>query len=97
MNWLLRYGMRIVRIVAGAAILLVGIGLLVLPGPGIPLVIVGLAILAVDFVWARRLKKRLEEQAKAVVNKVCGKSSSGGPRSVVANTDSGRDGVHPSN
>lgn len=70
MNWLLTNGMKVVRIVAGLAILIVGVGLLVLPGPGIPLIILGLAILAVDFVWARRLKAHLHEQANKVVHRV---------------------------
>ncbi|TMB42228.1 MAG: hypothetical protein E6J58_02075 [Deltaproteobacteria bacterium] len=45
---------RIAVIVAGTVLLLVGIALLVLPGPGIPLVLAGLALLATQFSWARR-------------------------------------------
>ena len=32
----------------------IGAALLFLPGPGIPLLIAGLAILATEFVWARK-------------------------------------------
>lgn len=71
MNWVLKHGMKVARIVAGVAIILIGMGLGFIPGiPGFPLVFAGLAILAVDFVWARRLKKRIEEQTKKVVDKV---------------------------
>ncbi|MCX7915473.1 MAG: PGPGW domain-containing protein [Verrucomicrobiae bacterium] len=51
------------RISVGVALSLVGIALLVLPGPGIPLILFGLTILAADFVWARRLKRRLCREA----------------------------------
>jgi hypothetical protein len=38
----------------GGTVLLIGIALLVLPGPGLPIVAAGLAILASEFLWARR-------------------------------------------
>jgi Putative transmembrane protein (PGPGW) len=37
----------------GGTVLLIGIALLVLPGPGIPVVAAGLTILAGQFLWAR--------------------------------------------
>ena len=46
---------RIARIGAGIGLVLLGLFLLVLPGPGILTIGAGLAILAIDFVWARRL------------------------------------------
>jgi len=46
---------RIARIGAGLGMVLLGILLLALPGPGVLTIAGGLAILAVDFVWARRL------------------------------------------
>jgi uncharacterized protein (TIGR02611 family) len=38
----------------GGTVLLVGIAFLVLPGPGLPIVAAGIAILATEFLWARR-------------------------------------------
>jgi hypothetical protein len=38
----------------GGTVLLVGIALLILPGPGLPIVAAGIAILATEFLWARR-------------------------------------------
>ncbi len=70
MDWVVKHGLKIARIIAGMVVLLVGLALLVLPGPGIPFVLAGLAILAVDFVWARQLKKRIESKTKEVVDKV---------------------------
>jgi len=46
---------RIARIGAGLGMVLLGILLLALPGPGILTIAGGLAILAVDFEWARNL------------------------------------------
>lgn len=50
----------------GYALLVVGGMLLVLPGPGIPLIIAGLALLERDAPWARRLRVRLQERVQRV-------------------------------
>lgn len=44
---------RIVIAVIGGTILLGGIIMLVTPGPGVLIIALGLAILAVEFAWAR--------------------------------------------
>ena len=44
---------RIVRTVVGSLVLLAGLAMLVLPGPALLVVPLGLAILAIDFAWAR--------------------------------------------
>jgi len=49
---------RLVVAVIGFTVILVGVALLVLPGPGIAVIIGGLAILAVEFAWARRILQR---------------------------------------
>ncbi|MDP9299942.1 MAG: PGPGW domain-containing protein [Actinomycetota bacterium] len=73
-----RSGKRIAVTIAGFAVLLAGIALLVLPGPGWLLIFIGLTILATEYVWAQRLlnvAKRKAEQAKDVVLR---KKDSGG-------------------
>ena len=50
----------------GGTVLLVGVALLVLPGPGLPIVAAGLAILATEFFWAKRALRR----AKGAVARV---------------------------
>jgi tellurite resistance protein TerC len=45
---------KIVTAVIGLTVLAIGIALLVLPGPGLPIVAAGLAILGTEFLWARR-------------------------------------------
>jgi hypothetical protein len=44
--------------VLGGSVVLVGIAMLVLPGPAILVIPLGLAILATEFLWARRWLKR---------------------------------------
>ena len=74
MKWLARNAKKIIRITAGVAIILIGMGLGFVPGiPGFPFVILGLGLLAVDFVWAARLHRKMKETAGKVVNKVRGK------------------------
>ena len=65
-----RNGKRIGITIAGFAVLLAGVVLLVLPGPGWLLIFAGLAILSTEYVWARRLlttAKDKAEQAKDAV------------------------------
>jgi uncharacterized protein (TIGR02611 family) len=56
---------RIARIGAGIGTVLLGILLLALPGPGILTIAGGLAILAVDFVWARRLLDWMKDRFRS--------------------------------
>lgn len=55
--------LRGLLIVAGFLLLLVGVALLVLPGPGLLLVLGGLALLANEFEWAHRLTEPVREKA----------------------------------
>ena len=54
-------GRRIVVAVVGGSILLLGVIMLVTPGPAFIVIPIGLAILAVEFVWARHWLKKLRE------------------------------------
>jgi len=45
----------------------VGIALLVLPGPGIPLIVAGLALLGTQFPWARRALEWLRARARSAL------------------------------
>jgi tellurite resistance protein TerC len=59
MNISYKTARRIAAMVIGFTILLMGLVLLVLPGPGIVLSAVGLAILGVEFAWARKWLHKL--------------------------------------
>ena len=66
----LRFARKVAVAVIGSTVLAFGIALIVLPGPafvGIPL---GLAILATEFLWARRLLRRVREGATSAYQRV---------------------------
>lgn len=54
--------------VIGFTILAIGIAMIVLPGPAVVVIPIGLAILATEFIWARKLlvtvKERFERMKK---------------------------------
>jgi uncharacterized protein (TIGR02611 family) len=58
-----RSGKRIAVTVVGFAVLLAGVAMLVLPGPGWAAIFLGLAILATEYVWAQRLLKMAKDKA----------------------------------
>jgi hypothetical protein len=57
---------RAAIVLGGFGLLAVGLALLVLPGPGIPVVIAGLGLLSLEFEWARRLRRRALHHAERV-------------------------------
>jgi uncharacterized protein (TIGR02611 family) len=64
---------RIGITIAGVLVTLLGVALLVLPGPGWLLIFAGLAILATEYVWARRLLEAAKRKAGQAKDKVLGK------------------------
>lgn len=57
---------RLAKIVIGFTLLILGVVMLITPGPGLITIALGLALLGAEFVWARRLLNRLKaESAKA--------------------------------
>ena len=57
---------RLFRIVGGFTLLLAGIVMLVTPGPGWLVILLGLGLLAAEFVWARRLMDRIKRESDRV-------------------------------
>jgi Putative transmembrane protein (PGPGW) len=64
-RWVNRLGLRsrprvrkLIVAVIGSTVVLFGLSLIVLPGPAVVVVPLGLAILATEFAWARRLIRR---------------------------------------
>ena len=73
-NMIVRNAYRMIVLVVGLSIVGLGLVLVVLPGPWtIPLVLLGLAILASEFLWARLLLQR----AKGYANKAKEKGKGG--------------------
>ena len=52
---------RIVVGIVGATVLVIGVVMLVTPGPALVVIPVGLAILSIEFTWARAWLRRLRE------------------------------------
>ena len=57
---------RIAILFAGLVILIAGIAMLVLPGPGLVFIPLGLMILAKEFLWAKALLKKLKDSNKTI-------------------------------
>ena len=56
----LQQAKRFIVIVAGFTILLIGVALIVLPGPAVLVIPIGLGVLATELVWARKLLAKLK-------------------------------------
>ncbi len=59
---------RLIIGIIGTSILIIGIAMIVLPGPAFIVIPVGLSILATEFLWAKKLiekfKNKFEEMKK---------------------------------
>ena len=56
-----RTARRIAVLAVGSTVVLLGIVMLVTPGPGLVVIPVGLAILSVEFAWARLWLRKVRE------------------------------------
>jgi len=61
---------RAVFAIVGFVVLAAGVVMLVTPGPGIPVIILGLGMLALEFAWAERWLERLLTRAEQAVDQV---------------------------
>ena len=61
---------RFFKILIGFTLLLTGGIMLLTPGPGWLTIVLGLAVLAAEFVWARRLLDRLKAQGVRIRNSI---------------------------
>ena len=64
----LRRVKRVIILVVGVTVLLLGVALLVLPGPGVLVLAGGLAILGIDFRWARRWLRAVRDLLDRATN-----------------------------
>jgi uncharacterized protein (TIGR02611 family) len=53
---------RLVIAVLGFTVLLIGVAMIVTPGPSLLVIVLGLAILATEFIWAQRLLNQIRGQ-----------------------------------
>ncbi len=57
-------------LLGGGALLVVGLAMLVLPGPAFVVIPAALAILAIEFIWARRWLAWVRERLKALTRRM---------------------------
>jgi hypothetical protein len=62
---------KLIVAVIGGTIVLIGIAMIVLPGPAVIVIPVGLGVLATEFAWARRTVRR----ARVMIAKARGRQS----------------------
>ena len=60
---------KIVIAVVGVTVVLIGVMLILTPGPAFVVVPAGLAILGMEFAWARRWLQTLRDRAASVMGK----------------------------
>ncbi len=80
-RFIARSGKRIAVTALGFVLLLAGLVMMVTPGPGILLIIAGLAVLATEYVWAERALAIAKQKAQQAKDAVLGRKppENGGP------------------
>ncbi|MGH8129342.1 MAG: PGPGW domain-containing protein [Steroidobacteraceae bacterium] len=68
-----QWARRIAVAVIGGSILLLGVAMVVLPGPAIIVIPIGLGVLGLEFAWARYWLRKLRATAQDVVSRVRGR------------------------
>ena len=70
----LRQARRLIVAVIGFTVVLLGIVMIVTPGPGWLVILLGLSILSAEFVWARRWLRRIKRTGSDLARTVLGES-----------------------
>ncbi len=83
---------RLLVFLVGASVVLAGIVMIVTPGPAFIVIPAGLALLATEFVWARRLLARLKRSIDDGIDRARGGRSRTPPRSGEPGRDPRGDG-----
>lgn len=83
-----RWARRIVVAMIGGTILLIGIAMVILPGPAIIAVPLGLGVLGLEFAFARHWLRKLRAAATDVVNRVRGRGRQSREKAVPSPPDS---------
>ena len=69
-RFIARNAKRLMILILGTAVLLAGVAMLALPGPGVLVIILGLVILATEFAWAERMLDRTTATAAGAAVRV---------------------------
>ncbi|MFZ2958001.1 MAG: PGPGW domain-containing protein [Candidatus Ozemobacteraceae bacterium] len=66
-NASIRVSRQIIVTVVGVGVLVIGVTLIILPGPSSLVLPLGLAILATEFYWARRMLQGLKDSVSRIL------------------------------
>lgn len=77
-----RHGVRVAITVAGFAVVLAGVAMLVLPGPGLVTIALGFGLLGREYTWAARIDRAVRRRVAEAGRKVLA-ARSGGDRATV--------------
>lgn len=72
---MIRAARKLVIAALGGSVLVVGVAMLVLPGPAFVVIPAGLAILGLEFAWARQWLRRVKEQGRRAMESMRGSRS----------------------
>ena len=65
-DWTFKVARRIAVVVVGSTLLALGVGMIVTPGPALIVIPIGLAILSIEFAWARmwlqHVRRKISDQ-----------------------------------
>jgi|GEM_PF-1519214 len=64
-----RMARRVIVFVVGFTVIAIGLAMVVLPGPAMIVIPLGLVILATEFLWAHRLLHKFKSEATTQANK----------------------------
>jgi len=62
----IRQAKRLIIAIIGFTVLLIGLAMVVLPGPAFIVIPIALGILATEFIWAKKLLDRVKSRASNV-------------------------------
>lgn len=65
----LKHARRIAVAVLGVSIIFIGVAMIILPGPAIVVIPIGLGVLSTEFVWARSLLHSIKDRLPASFKK----------------------------
>lgn len=68
--WTLRKARQLIVAVVGGTVVVIGILMILTPGPAILVIPLGLGILATEFIWARILLKKVKEHIATMASKI---------------------------
>jgi uncharacterized protein (TIGR02611 family) len=87
---------RVIRVtlvfVVGLTLLLSGLLMLVLPGPGLLVILAALAVLAVEFTWARRMLQRARSHQQQLLERARRRTPSSNPTEIDGSNPRGLEG-----